>query len=42
MREMNRLLLDSAVADAPFLKRNRDIDVDFFDLVPVPKLRHLK
>ena len=42
MREMNRLIMDSSVADEPFLKRNRDIDVDFFDLVPVPKPRYLK
>jgi hypothetical protein len=42
MREMNKLLLDSAVADKPFLQRNREIDVDFFDLVPVTQPRHLK
>jgi hypothetical protein len=42
MREMNRLLLDSAVVDAHFLQRNREIDLDFFDLVPVPKPQHLK
>jgi len=42
MREMNRLLLDSAVVDAHFLQRNREIDLDFFDLVPVLKPQHLK
>ena len=42
MRDMNKLLLDSAVADKPFLQRNREIDVDFFDLVPVTQPRHLK
>lgn len=42
MHEMNRLLLDSSVADKSFLKRNREIDLDFFELVPVQQPLHLK
>jgi hypothetical protein len=42
MREMNEQQLDRSLVDEPFLRRNREIDVDFFDLVPVPKPRHLK
>ena len=42
MLEMNRLLLDSSVADKSFLKRNREIDLDFFELVPVQQPLHLK
>jgi hypothetical protein len=42
MREMNLLLLDSSVADPSFLKRNREIDLDFFELVPLQQPPHLK
>ena len=42
MNEMNAILFDRSVVDEPFLRRNRKIDVSFFDLVPISKPRHLK
>jgi len=42
MREMNTLLFDRSVVDEDFLRRNRQIDVSFFDLIPISKPRHLK
>jgi len=42
MREMNELLRNQEIAGVNFLSRNRDVDVAFFDLVPLTQPSHLK
>jgi hypothetical protein len=39
---MNTLIEEMAVVDPKFLSRNHEIDLDFFELVPLRQPRHLK
>jgi len=41
-REMNMLIEEMAVVDPKFLRRNHEVDLDFFELLPLPQPRHLK
>ncbi len=41
-REMNALLEEMSVVDPKFLSRNHAVDLDFFELVPLPHPSHLK
>lgn len=41
-REMNTLIEEMAVVDPKFLSRNHEIDLDFFELVPLRQPSHLK
>jgi Fe-S-cluster containining protein len=41
-REMNTRIEEMAVIDPKFLSRNHEIDLDFFELVPLRQPSHLK
>jgi hypothetical protein len=41
-REMNTLIEEMAVVDPKFLSRNHEVDVDFFELVPLRQPKLLK
>jgi hypothetical protein len=42
LREMNTLIEEMAVVDPKFLSRNHEIDLDFFELVPLLPTSRLK
>lgn len=42
LKKMDSLLTQLIATDAAFLKRNHEIDLDFFELTPIPQPAYLK
>jgi Fe-S-cluster containining protein len=42
LKQMNQLLMQLTDTDADFLKRNHQVDLDFFELTPLPKTSYLQ